>query len=101
MSNHHINRRNYSTNVRTLDFKRKAVETLITMLWHLAPVFTLHKVTDLFFGPTRPRLSTDQSRMIAQGRRLRATVHDKTIRVSQRPHSTIRVGRRPKHNSLV
>jgi len=66
MSNHHINRRSYSTNVRALNFKRKAVETLITLLWHLAPVFTLHKVADLFFAPARPRLSSDQSRMIAQ-----------------------------------
>ena len=41
MTNHHINRRMYSTNVRAFSIKRKAVESLITILWHLAPAFTL------------------------------------------------------------
>ena len=80
MSSHHINRRNYSTNVRIFNIKRKAVESLITILWHLAPAFTQQKIADLFFAPTRPRLSTDQSLMIDQGRPLQATVHGKTIR---------------------
>ncbi|MEN8692126.1 MAG: alpha/beta fold hydrolase [Desulfobacterales bacterium] len=80
MSSHQINRRNYSTNVRIFNIKRKAVESLITILWHLAPAFTQQKIADLFFAPTRPRLSTDQSLMIDQGRPLQATVHGKTIR---------------------
>ncbi|MGB5616802.1 MAG: hypothetical protein WBM78_08180 [Desulfobacterales bacterium] len=64
MTNHHINRRMYSTNVRAFSIKRKAVESLITILWHLAPAFTLQRVADLFFAPARPNLSAEQSRMI-------------------------------------
>lgn len=80
MTNHHINRRMYSTNVRAFSIKRKAVESLITILWHLAPAFTLQRVADLFFAPARPNLSAEQSRMIAHGRPLQATVHGQTIR---------------------
>jgi len=72
----HIN----STNVRSKNIMLKAVEGLITMSWRLAPTFTLHRVADLFFAPTRPRLSPDQSRMIAHGRPIQVTVHGKTIR---------------------
>ena len=64
MSNYHINRHMYSTNVRAFNIKRKAVEGVITLLWHLAPAFTLQRVADLFFAPARPNLSAEQSRMI-------------------------------------
>jgi hypothetical protein len=64
MSNDHINRHMHSTIVRAFNIKRKAVESLITMLWHLAPAFTLQGVADLFFAPARPELSAEQSRMI-------------------------------------
>ncbi len=64
MSNYHINRYIYSTNVRSFNIKRKAIESLIIMAWHLAPACTLHRVAGLFFALTRPRLSADQSRMI-------------------------------------
>lgn len=80
MSNHHINRHIDSTNVRAFNIKRKAVEGVITMLWHLAPAFTLQRVADLFFTPTRSNLSAEQSRIIAHGRPLQATVHGQTIR---------------------
>ena len=98
----------YSTNVRAFNIKRKTVEGVITLLWHLAPAFTLQRVADLFFAPARPNLSAEQSRMIAsfpseiqrlppkitvmfgcilpKGWGTRAC---SPIRVSQRPHSTI------------
>ena len=64
MSNYHINRHIYSTNVRAFNIKRKAVEGVITLLWHLAPAFTLQRVADLFFAPARTNVSAEQSRMI-------------------------------------
>jgi len=64
MSNYHINRHIYSTNVRAFNIRRKAVESFIKMLWHLVPAFTLQRVADLFFAPVRPNLSAEQSRMI-------------------------------------
>jgi hypothetical protein len=65
MSNYHINQHIYSTNVRAFNIKRKAVEGVITLLWHLAPAFTLQRVADLFFAPARPNVSAEQRRMIA------------------------------------
>jgi hypothetical protein len=65
MSNNHINRYNYSTNVRAFKIKRKTVEGIITLLWHLAPAFTLKRVADLFFATARPNVSAEQSWMIA------------------------------------
>jgi hypothetical protein len=65
MSNNHIDRYNYSTNVRAFKVKRKAVEGVITLLWHLAPAFTLKRVVDLFFAPARPNVSAEQRRMSA------------------------------------
>jgi pimeloyl-ACP methyl ester carboxylesterase len=70
----------YSTNVRAFNVKRKAVAGVITLLWHLAPAFTLQRVADLFFAPARPNLSAEQSRILAHGRPLQATVHGQTIR---------------------
>lgn len=65
MSSHHIYRHKHSTNVRAFNIKRKAVEGVITLLWHLAPAFTLQRVADLFFAPARPNVSAEQRRMIA------------------------------------
>ena len=55
MSSHHIYRHKHSTNVRAFNIKRNAVEGVITLLWHLAPAFTLQRVADLFFaaGPAK------------------------------------------------
>ena len=64
MSNKYINRHMDSTNVRALNIKRKAVEGVISLLWHLAPAVYLQRVSNLFFAPARPNLSAEQSRMI-------------------------------------
>ena len=65
MSNHLTNRHKHSTNVRAFNIKRIAAKGVITLLWYLAPAFTLQRVADLFFAPARPNLSAEQSRMIA------------------------------------
>ncbi|MGD1999631.1 MAG: hypothetical protein PVG81_04695 [Desulfobacterales bacterium] len=51
MSNHPTNRHKHSTNVRAFNIKRIAAKGVITLLWHLAPAFTLQRVADLFFAP--------------------------------------------------
>ena len=60
MSNHPTNRHKHSTNVRAFNIKRIAAKGVITLLWHLAPAFTLQRVADFFLR--RPDQTSVQSK---------------------------------------